>query len=102
MGAGLVPLGPLSLFPKFGLCSPVPKRNMESEFGVKEEKLYCFARQRGPQQGNALKTVPPLGEIGRWYYSLGVKSGATVRIRVDESLHCFSKLVSRWSQDWFR
>ena len=55
--------------------------------------LYCFVRQRGPQQANALMTVPPLEETGRWFYSLRVKNNAQKRIRVDAAFHSFSKLV---------
>ena len=44
---------------------------------MKEKKsFYCFARQRRVQQANALQTVPPLGEMGRCFYSLGVKNRA--------------------------
>ena len=45
-------------------------------FGRREEYLYCFARQLEPQQANPLKTVSPLGERLRGFYSLGVKNRA--------------------------
>ena len=49
------------MLPKLGLCPPVPDRNMETEFWVKEKKqFYCFARQRRPQQSNPSKLCPPL------------------------------------------
>ena len=51
--------------------STVPNRNAETEFGVKEKIALLLCQQRGPQQANALTTVPPLGEIRRWFYSLG-------------------------------
>ena len=45
---------------------------------MKEEKnsFYCFARQMGPQQANALHTMTPLGENRKWFYSLGVENRA--------------------------
>ena len=54
---------PMLLLLKLGLCPPVPNRNAETEFWVKEEKssVYCFARERRSQQANALKTVPLFG-----------------------------------------
>ena len=39
--------------------------------GGGEKDSYCFARQRGLQQANALKTVPTLEGFRRWLYSLG-------------------------------
>ena len=40
------------------LCSPVLNRNADTEFWVKHKIIgYCFARQRGPQWANALRTV---------------------------------------------
>ena len=46
---------------KFGLCTLVPGLIWETELWVMylERKLYCFARQKGPQQANALKMVCP-------------------------------------------
>ena len=52
------------------LCPQVPNRDTEAEFWVKEKKialLLCQAKE--PQKANALKTVPPLREIKRWFYS---------------------------------
>ena len=47
-------------------------------FGWRRKKQhYCFAIPKNPQQANALKTLTPLGEIGWWFYSLGVKNRAT-------------------------
>jgi len=40
-------------------------------WGEGGREVYCFARQRGPQQANALKTVLPLEGFRRWLYSLG-------------------------------
>ena len=31
------------LLPKLGLCPPVPNRNMETQFGVKEKKIAFIA-----------------------------------------------------------
>ena len=47
--------------------------------GVKEKKnsFSCFARQRRPQQTNALKTVPSFGKEQEVFYSLGVENKAT-------------------------
>ena len=51
---------------------------METEFGVKEKKIVLLLCQAvRPEQANALKTVPPLGEIRRWFYSLGVRNKAS-------------------------
>ena len=48
------------LLPKLSLCSPVLNRNADTEFWVKQKIIvYCFARQRGPQWANALRTVCP-------------------------------------------
>ena len=40
-----------------------------------KNQLYCFASQSRPQQADVL--CPPLGEIKRWFYSLGVENMAT-------------------------
>ena len=37
--------------------------------------MYCFARQRRPQQANALKSVPLLG-LGGGFIVLGVENRA--------------------------
>ena len=52
----------------FGLCSLVTNRNVETEFGVKEEKKKGFIALPGKeqlQQANSSKTVPCLEEIVR-------------------------------------
>ena len=54
------------LLRKLGLCPLVP--NIVLGEGVKDS-FYYIARQRRPQQGNALKTVLPLGEKGRLFHS---------------------------------
>ena len=58
---------------KLGLSPPVLNRNLKTVFGVKEKKiaLLLCPSKGGPQQANASKTVPPLGKIRRWFYSLG-------------------------------
>ena len=56
--------------------------------------MLCQAKEGHKQTNNALKTVPSLGEIRRWFYSLGSgKIGPQIRIRAEASLCCFSKLV---------
>ena len=58
--AGLLSLSSTEfwLLPKLGLYSPMPTRNRERVLGeVKRSSFYCFARQRGPQWANALKTM---------------------------------------------
>ena len=67
----------MCVLPKLCLCPLSLNRNVETEFGVKEKKMaLLLSHQRGPQQANALKTVPALGKVGRWFYSLGVKNRA--------------------------
>ena len=65
--------------PELGLCLLLLNRNLETEFWVKAEKnsFIALPGKGRSQQANALKTVPPLGEIGRWFYSLEVKNRAT-------------------------
>ena len=68
---------PPMFLPKLGLCPPMPNRNTETVLGEREkDSFYCFARQRRPQQAKALKTLPLLGEIRMWFYSLGVENRA--------------------------
>ena len=62
--------------------SPVPNTNTDRVLGKGEKKsLYCFARQRRPQQANALKTVPPLGETRGGLTALQGKIRPQIRIR---------------------
>ena len=53
-------------------------RNMETEFGVKEKKIALLLGQaKGvgrPHQANALKTVPPLGEMRGGFIVWGVEN----------------------------
>ena len=54
----------LQLLLKLGLRPLVLNRYSETEFWVKEKEkdsFYGFARQRRPQQANALNTVSPFG-----------------------------------------
>ena len=55
----------------------------------------------GSQQANALKTVPPLGEVGRWFYSLGSEKWGSDK-RVEASLQSFQSWgsVVWWSSFW--
>ena len=66
---------------KLGLCPQMLNRNTETEFWIREKKSssYCFARQRRPQQGNALKTVSSIGS----FIVKRRKSGFQLRISVD-------------------
>ena len=65
---------------KLGLCPPVLNTNMEMEFWVEGKKIaLLFGRQRQPQQTNTLKTVSPLGENRRWFYSFGSRNKAVGR-----------------------
>ena len=48
-----------------------------SFFFLKEKTLYLFAKQRGPQQANAIKTMLPLEGIMKWFFSLS--SGIRIR-----------------------
>ena len=54
----------LGLLLKLGLCPLVLNINVEREFWVKENKnsFYYLARQRRPQQANALSTLLYFGE----------------------------------------
>ena len=51
----------------------MPNRNSEAEFWAKEKKnsFVALPSKGGSKQANASKTVPCLGEIGKWFYSLG-------------------------------
>ena len=72
---------PLLLWLEFCLLPVVPNGNAETEFWEKEKKIVLLLCQaKGvPPQAYALKhpssppPAPALGEIGRCFYSLGVK-----------------------------
>ena len=52
------------------------------------KSIYCFARQRRPQQANALKTVPSLGkELQGDLWSKRRETGFQTRIRIGANLH---------------
>ena len=56
------------------------KKKQRQSFGQRRKKknsFYCFARQRRPPQANALKTIPPLEENRKWFYSWGVENSTT-------------------------
>ena len=80
------------LLSKLALCPPLPNKNEQTEFWVKEKKsFYCFARQRRLQQAN--KDCVLLWErIGDGLIIWEWKIGLQIRIRVGASLHS-SKLV---------
>ena len=65
----------------------------------RKRELYCFARQRRPQQANTLKIVHPWERLGNCFIILGVENRARcvcegeMRIRIEVSLHYFSKLM---------
>ena len=65
-------------------------------FGQRRKNSFiALPGKGGLQWANASKTVPPLGEIGRWFYSLGEwKIGPQIRIRVEASWHCFQSWCS--------
>ena len=70
----------------------MPNPNAETEFlGEGEKDFYCFARQRRVQQANALQTVPPLGEMGRCFYNLGVKNSTAHKDQGRGKLSLFFK-----------
>ena len=58
-----------------------------------QNSFYCFARQRRPQQANALKTAPPLGEKRRHFHSLGLGRGTQMSISGDASFHSSTELL---------
>ena len=109
----VVPL--LLLWLKLGLCLPL-LLDRDSIWGKGEKGSFIALPGKGGHSrlANALKTVPPLGEISRWFYSLGSgKMGPKIKIRVEASLHCLPKLVfsgprtgsggssSSWSEECF-
>ena len=53
---------------KFGLYLPLAALKCKDRvLGKGEKELYCFARQKGPQQASALKTMPTLEGVGRGF-----------------------------------
>ena len=77
---------------KLHLCLSLPNRNAEAEFWVKEKKIaYCFARQKGPQQANALKTVPPWERLGGGFIVWGVENWASDKDQVRGKVALFLK-----------
>lgn len=69
-------LSTTSVAEKPGLCSRMLNRNTETELWRSgKEQLYYSARLRGPQQANALKTVPCFLGVGRGLIVLGWKMG---------------------------
>ena len=69
-----------------GLCPLLLNRNAETVLGEGEKN--CFARQRRPQQANALKTVPSFGEeLEGVLQSKRRETGFQIRIRVGKNLH---------------
>ena len=60
------------LLPELGFCSPVPNRNTNKILGEGENNSFiALPGKGGSQQTNASKTLPPLEEFRRWFYSLG-------------------------------
>jgi len=57
----------------------------------KKKNLYCFARQRRPQQANALKTVPSTGRLGRGFIVSEWKIGPQIRVKGRGKLAFFFK-----------
>ena len=59
---------------ELSLCLLVPKRDAETRVlgeGEKKNSFITLPGKGGSQQASASKALPPLGEIGRWFYSLG-------------------------------
>ena len=52
------------------LSALAEQKHGDRVLGEGEKELYCFARQSGPWRAHALKTVPLLGEMRRWFYTL--------------------------------
>ena len=53
-------------------CRPVPNRNTNKILGEGENNSFiALPGKGGSQQTNASKTLPPLEEFRRWFYSLG-------------------------------
>ena len=67
-----------------------------------KDSFYYFARQRRPEQANALKTVPPTGKNCRELYSEKENKTKQVSIRKqDWGKHSFSSLWGDLSrQSW--
>ena len=64
---------------KLGLCPPVPNRNVEIVLGKGKKKNRFTAL---PGKGGDSRLMPqrlgsPLGEIRKWFHSLGVENRAT-------------------------
>ena len=57
----------------------MPNRNTETKLWTRrKEQLYYFARQRGPQQANSLKTVSWPGRGREEFYRHGFKGEAVI------------------------
>ena len=79
------------------LTTSAEEKNEDKVLGEGEKNSFiALPGKGGSQQANALETVPSLEEIRRWFYSLGSgkqELGSQIKIKVEEMLHRFSKLV---------
>ena len=57
--------------------------------GEDKDSFYCVARQRRPQQANALKTVPFIGKNQGQFYSKKEKTGFKIGIRIGTNMSSF-------------
>ena len=70
--------------------------------GRRKNSFIALPGKGGSQQAHASKTVPPLGETGRWFYSLGSeKIGPTDKDQSGGQLALFSKLGFRGLRVFF-
>ena len=53
----------------------------------KKNSFYCFARQRRPQQANALKTVPSIGKNCGEFYRKKRQTDFQIGIRIGTNMH---------------
>ena len=91
------PLPEIELLPKFGLSTSAELKCRDGVLGKGEkDSLYCFARQRKPQQANALKTVSSNGKNCEEFYSKKEKNRF-----LDRNKHAFFFLWGNFSlQNW--
>lgn len=70
-------------------CTPVLNQISEKVLAEVREQLYCFPRQNGKQQANALKTIcPNLGKTVRSFTVLSKRCDPGPR-------HSFDRLLAR-------
>ena len=73
---------------------------MQRQFWVKEKKIaLLLCRQRGPQQANAFKTVPPLIESGGGFIVWGVQNRGIDKDEGRGEVALFLRAGVQWPQD---